>query len=45
MRLCYSERKSALQAVPSIVKVSAWDGKDAVLATNEIPLDELMKDD
>mmetsp|Transcript_27363 Transcript_27363/g.45896 ORF Transcript_27363/g.45896 Transcript_27363/m.45896 type:complete len:439 (+) Transcript_27363:55-1371(+) len=31
--------------LPAIVTVTAWDGKDAVLANDEIPLDELFAED
>lgn len=43
--LAGSERTSALAVVPEIVKTAAWDGKDAVVASDEIPLDELFKEE
>jgi hypothetical protein len=30
--------------VPAVVKASAWDGKDAVLQVDEVPLDAIMSD-
>jgi hypothetical protein len=30
---------------PSILTVTPWDGKDAQLAADEIPLDELFGDE
>jgi hypothetical protein len=34
-----------LTAKPEIVKVTPWDGKDAKIETEEIPLSELFGDD
>lgn len=39
------EKLYTVNAIPSIKKVKAWDGKDAVIETNEVPLDELFKDE
>lgn len=36
---------SSLASVPTISKFKAWDGKDAVLANDEIPLDEMFNDE
>lgn len=40
-----SDRKSKLAEVPTVVSVQAWDGKDATLAQDEIPLDQLLGDE
>lgn len=39
-----SEKTTALTSEFSIVTVPQWDGKDAKLDVEEIPLDELFKD-
>lgn len=40
-----SEKVSALATIPKIDTVAEWDGKDAVLEAEEIPLDQLFGDD
>jgi len=34
-----------MASVPSIVSVKAWDGKDAEVVQEEVPLDQLFGDD
>ena len=43
--LFHSEKTTKLASKPSVVTVSPWDGKDAVLQTDEIPLSELFGED
>lgn len=40
-----SEKTTALLQKPSILTVAPWDGKDAQLEVDEIPLDQLFGDD
>ena len=40
-----SERTAPMASVPSIVSVKAWDGKDAEVVQEEVPLDQLFGDD
>lgn len=42
--LCREKTTSFTGAVPEVVAVSAWDGKDSTIAVDEVPLDELFKD-
>jgi hypothetical protein len=42
--LLFREKVSALVNAPAISKVVPWDGKDAKVEYDEIPLDELMSD-
>lgn len=46
LNLCHvhSEKIYPLQAIPQLVKVAAWDGKDGELIV-EPPLDDLYKED
>ena len=37
-----SEKKSALSAVPTVVKAATWDGKDAVAPKEEMSLEDIM---
>lgn len=39
-----SNQKTKLNELPKVVKVSAWDGKDASPPVDDIPLDELFSD-
>ena len=39
--IAYSEKTTTIAAVPSVVTVPAWDGKDAVVEA-EIPLGDLF---
>jgi protein disulfide-isomerase A6 len=39
------EKSSALAMIPEVVKTKAWDGKDAEIVSDEVPLDELFKED
>jgi hypothetical protein len=34
-----------MKDLPKISKAADWDGKDAEIVNDEIPLDELFKDD
>jgi hypothetical protein len=43
--ICSEKTTTISGGVPGISKVTAWDGKDATIAVDEIPLDELFKDD
>jgi len=43
MYVC-SEKTRPFSSEPAVVTVSPWDGKDAILAVDEIPLDELFSD-
>lgn len=38
----YSESRVKIENIPTVVTVPKWDGKDAVLEVDEIPLDEIM---
>lgn len=41
----YSEKTTSISGgVPTVTTVSAWDGKDAAVEVDEIPLDELFGD-
>eukprot|EP01036_Dinobryon_divergens_P030791 gene30791-40090_t len=39
-----SEKTRAFSSEPTVVSVPKWDGKDAILAVDEIPLDDLFSD-
>lgn len=43
--ICREKTTTLSGAVPAINTVAPWDGKDATLAVDEIPLDELFKED
>lgn len=40
-----SEKVTKLGSKPEVVSVTGWDGKDAVVQADEIPLDELFGDE
>lgn len=43
--LCREKTTKLGGDVPAVAAVSAWDGKDAAIAVDEIPLDELFNDE
>lgn len=40
-----SEKTTSMSAVPAVETVVAWDGKDATIAVDEMPLDDLFADE
>ena len=43
--LYFSEKIDSFSSLPKLESVTAWDGKDGVLETEEMSLEELFGDD